>query len=234
MSRIIASHDMPEYRKMYANSAHQNGAYWYSVEICENIIPLVDTWRPWVTINVRGKCADHAIVFIHNNMNPGLYAWLSEYRDLVLVCGVPSTCEKVAHLGKAIYLPLSIDTEYVSQFGNVPKNVEYAFVGRRGKARGAKFARGTQILANMDRDTLLHNMAKCRKVYAVGRCALEAKCLGAEILPYDERFPDPELWQVIDNRDAAKMLQKELDEIDKENKPCFAFKKNLLKLMRRA
>lgn len=215
---IICSHETPEYKKTYGGTQRMNGAYWYSVEIVKNIIPRVETWRPWVTINVRGKCADHAIVFIHNNLNPHLYDWLSEYEDLILVCGVPSTCEKVSHLGRAIYLPLSIDTEYVSSFGGVRKDIDRAFAGRGGKRCGHHFPLGTTILANLDRENLLKALARCRKVYAVGRCALEARCLGAEILPYDERFPDPSIWKVIDNYDAAKLLQQELDKIDKETK----------------
>ena len=57
-------------------------------------------------------------------------------------------------------------------------------------------------------------MAEYRRVYAVGRCAIEAKCLGCEVLPFDPRYPDPELWQVLDNKDAAAILQKELEKID--------------------
>lgn len=213
---IICSHDSPEYKKTYGGTQRINGAYWYSVEIVNNIIPRVKTWRPWVTINVNGKCADHAIVFIHNNINAHIYDWLSDYKDLVLICGVPETCDKVAHLGRALYLPLSIDTEYVSKFGGVQKDIERAFAGRGGKKCGHHFPLGTKTLANLDRETLLRNLARCEKVYAVGRCALEARALGAEILPYDPRFPDPSIWQVLDNREAAKILQRQLDEIDKE------------------
>lgn len=213
---IVCSHESPEYKKIYGGTQRMNGAYWYSVEIVDNIIPRVKTWRPWVTINVRGKCADHAIVFIHNNLNPHLYDWLSEYEDLILICGVPSTCEKVAHLGRAVYLPLSIDTKYVSSFSGARKDIDRAFAGRRGKKSGHHFPLGTVTLANMDREMLLRNLARCKAVYAVGRCALEAKCLGAEVLPYDERFPDPSIWNVIDNSDAAKLLQAELDKIDED------------------
>ena len=51
-------------------------------------------------------------------------------------------------------------------------------------------------------------------MYAVGRSAIEAKCLGCRIKPYDKRFPDPRIWKVVDNKDAAKILQRELDKID--------------------
>ena len=145
-----------------------------------------------------------------------MYDHLQGFRDLVLVCGVPSTCAKVAHLGKAIYLPLSVDVEYVEKFKADEKIYSYAYVGRRGKREGMKFPKGTIMLEGLSRPQLLREMAKANKVYAVGRCALEAKILGCEVLPYDERFPDPDFWQVLDNREAAKILQRKLDEIDKD------------------
>ena len=43
-----------------------NGAYYYSKEIVENIIPHVRTNYNWVTININ-KSLPHSIVFIHNN-----------------------------------------------------------------------------------------------------------------------------------------------------------------------
>jgi hypothetical protein len=70
----------------------------------------------------------------------------------------------------------------------------------------------------MEHDELLREMAKYRRVYAVGRTAIEAKILGCEVLPYDQRFPDPSIWKVLDSMDAAKMLQRLIDKIDKEGK----------------
>lgn len=194
---------------------HRNGAYLYSQELCANIIPRIQTERPWVTINDGFTCWDGAIVFIHNNLHPEHYEWLSEFKDLILVCGIPETCEKVAHLGRAIYLPLSIDVNYVKRFACEDKIYDTAFVGRKSKMNRGEIPEGTPILSNMPRELLLAKTARFKKVYAVGRCALEAKALGCEILPYDERFPDASIWQVIDNADAAKMLQEMLDEIDK-------------------
>ena len=57
-------------------------------------------------------------------------------------------------------------------------------------------------------------MADYKKVYCTGRTALQAKVLGCEIGVHDPNFPDPRIWKVIDNRDAAKMLQDILNEID--------------------
>lgn len=214
---MIFNHEHQAYKdkreKLHLNRF--NGAYYYSKEITDNIIPLVKTDRNWVLINVEGHAWDHSIVFIHNNKHPSLYSWLKDYKDLILVCGVPSTCDKVAHLGTPIYLPLSVDVDYVSQFKVSKKTKEIAYVGRKEKAYGVKFdiPLATNI-ENLPREKMLSEMAKYKKVYAVGRCAIEAKILGCEVLPYDNRFPDPKVWQVLDNKDAAYILQEKLDEID--------------------
>ena len=104
---MIISHNSPGYKKLN-NASRWNGAYYYSKEIVKNIIPRVHTTYNWVTINTN-ECADHSIVFIHNNLHPEHYDYLEQYKDLILVVGVPETLPKVAHLGKAIYLPLSVD-----------------------------------------------------------------------------------------------------------------------------
>lgn len=215
---MIIDHDHPAYRMKWESSKNRyNGAFYYSKEIVKNVIPNVETDRSWITIRVEGVGCDHAIVFIHNNLHPNRYDYLSQYKDLILVCGVPETCEKVAHLGTAIYLPLSIDVEYVEQFKR-PKTKDVAFVGRKSKTKLGKLPPNIDYLCGIKRQSLLPEMAKYRQVYGVGRVALEAKVLDCEVLPYDERFPDPDVWQVLDNKDAAVMLQKELDRIDGDRK----------------
>ena len=211
---MIIDHNAPLYRLRWERSAENryNGAYYYSVEIVQNIIPLVRTDRHWATINSPGECLEHSIFFVHNNLNPRAYDWLSEIDDLVLVCGVPSTCEKVAHLGHAVHLPLSVDVAYVEGF-KAPKDKGTAYVGRASKRKGREFD-GADIIEGLPRDELLAEMARYERVYAVGRTAIEARILGCEILPYDDRFPDPSVWQVVDNREAAAMLQTILDDHD--------------------
>ena len=215
-TRAVISHDHPKYkaRRDAMKGDRYNGAYYYSKEIVEKIIPLVDTDRNWVTINIPGECKDHSIVFIHNNLTPQIYEWLSEYKDLVLVCGIPETCEKVAQWGTPIYLPLSIDTEEVKKYRR-PKTRRRAIVGRSNKCLGSHVLPGTDRIFDMPRSDMLSLMAEYREVYAVGRCALEALVLGCSLLPYDERFPDVSRWKVVDSREAAQWLQKELDRIDK-------------------
>ena len=208
------THELEEYKRMCRTwHTRCNGAYYYSKEICRNIMPKVKTDRHWVTIKAGERCIDHSLVFIHNNLNPQRYKFLHYYKDLVLVCGVPGTCGKVASFGKAIYLPLSVDVEEVKKHRQ-PKTRELAFAGRKAKMTGFSFPEGTDFLYGMNRERLLDEMAKYKKVFAVGRTAIEAKILGCEVLPYDPRFPDPDVWKIIDNREAAAMLQTILDKID--------------------
>lgn len=213
---MIIDHDNKRYRSRWAraNANRFNGAFYYSKEIVKNIIPRVITDRNWITVNTYGNPGcDHSIVFIHNNLHPENYSWLSKYRDVVLVCGVPETCEKVAHLGKAIYLPLSVDVRMVKRY-LCDKDKEAAYAGRSVKFRGLSLPEDCEIIGDLPRTKLLPEIARYKRVYAVGRTAIEAKILGCEICAYDPRFPDPSIWEVLDNKDAAKMLQKELDKID--------------------
>lgn len=217
MKTKIFSHENHEYQlKFIATGRRENGAYHYSREIVENIIPRIETDRNWVTINVAGRCFDHSVVFIHNNDHPEWYDWLSHYKDLVLVCGVPSTVEKIKkHLPthQVIYLPLSVDANYVCKF-RAEKTKKQAFVGRLSKATD-QLPKDCDIIGDISRDELLVEMAKYKKIYAVGRCALEAKVLGAEIGIYDPRYPQ-DIWTVLDNSEAAVALQEKLDIIDKK------------------
>lgn len=217
---MIIDHNNRLYRKRWkiAGKNRYNGAFYYSKEIVKNIIPLVETDRNWITVNIPGQGCDHSIVFIHNNLHPENYEWLKQYKDVVLVCGVKETIDKVKHIGKAIYLPLSIDTEYVKQF-KLPKDKRsgVAFVGRPAKRlmEGITLPDKARFIEGTPRSSLLMQMAQLESAYCVGRTALEAKALGVKVLPYDERFPKVSVWKVLDNKDAAKILQEELDKIDK-------------------
>lgn len=217
---MIVSVDNPKYRLVLGmlGGSRYNGAYYYAKEIEANIIPNVQTDRNWVLVNVEGEGFDHSIVFVHNNLHPEIYRWLKRYKDLVLVCGVRETCAKMHGFGTPVYLPLSVDVPYVESF-RCEKDKETAYVGRSSKRYGegssTKFDHSVALLEDMPREQLLSEMARYKRVFAVGRCAIEAKVLGCEVLPYDPRYPDPSVWRVLDNREAAKMLQAGIDGIDR-------------------
>ena len=222
---MIIDHTNLEYVKRGIDTKEHrfNGAYYYSTEIVHNIIPRVKTDRNWITANCPGINTQHTIVFIHDNLNPvNTYSWLTKSEDVVLVCGVKETMPKVARFGTPIYLPLSIDTEYIKQF-RTKKTKDVAYAGRPGKPGVSKLPKDIEYISGRRREDLLAQMAKFRKIYAVGRTAVEAKVLGCEVLPYDDRYPDPSFWEVLDNRDAAAILQTELDKIDGDGRNAPAF-----------
>lgn len=201
----------------FITSQKPNGAVLYSEEIVKYFIPNIKTTRNWVTIRSVPHAFDHSIVFIHNNLNPWFYDYLQNYHDLILVCGVPETCDKVKHLGLPVYLPLSVCVKDVEKW-KTKKTKSVCYAGRKGKFASCNVPLSTDHLQDMEHDELLREMAKYRRVYAVGRTAIEAKILGCEVLPYDPRFPDPSIWKVLDSMDAAKMLQQLIDKIDKKGK----------------
>lgn len=206
---LIFSHLSPEFQTVQK----PNGAVLYSQEIVKYFIPKIKTTRNWVTIRRVPYAYDHSIVFIHNNLNPSFYDYLSNYKDLVLVCGIPSTCEKVAHLGTPIYLPLSVRVKDVEKY-KTKKTKDTCYAGRKGKFASCNVTLSTPHVQDLDHEEFLQEMAKYKKVYAVGRTAIEAKILGCKVLPYDPRFPDPDVWQIIDTNDAIKILQERLNAID--------------------
>lgn len=219
MTQII-DHNHPLYRAKWRAQTEGNkwnGAFLYSKEIVKNIIPNVKTDRPWLTIRVEDLCVDRAIVFVHNNLHTERYEYLKQYKDLILICGVPETMEKVAHLGTPIYLPLSIDVEYVKQFA-IPREQRHGavYVGRPAKRTytNVEIPKDIDIIEGIKRQDMLPMMAKYETVYAVGRTAIEAKALGCKLKAYDPRYPKVSRWKVLDNKDAAKILQAELDKID--------------------
>lgn len=219
---MIIDHTHPSYvekLQSLTNGNKYNGAYYYSKEIVKNIIPYVQTDRNWVTVRLpEVYVPPHSIVFIHNNCNPNYYEYLKDYEDCILVCGLPTTRDNVSFFGKAIYLPLSVDVKQVEKYKVKNKTKEVAFAGRRMKLNfcGNKLPKNCDILTDMPQSQLLREMAKYKKIYATGRVAIQAKILGCELGLADKRFNTTDIWKVLDNRAAAKMLQKMVNEIDGE------------------
>ena len=143
---MIIDHTHPDYakkRRKMLNGDQYNGAYYYSKEIVKNIIPNVKTDRNWITIRLPElkDHPDHSIIFIHNNRNPNYYEYLQNYKDCILVCGLPSTAENLQYFGKSIYLPLSVDVEQVKKYIVKEKTKDRAFAGRAIKLNYTHFLR---------------------------------------------------------------------------------------------
>ena len=210
----VFSHESPIYRDSIRTRNKNHGAYFYSEEIVRYFIPTIKTDRNWVTIGYDGQCFDHSIVFAHSNLYPHVYGYLEPFDDLLLVCSWPQQMDAVKQWGKPVFLPMSVDVEYVKQFKRA-KDRDICFAGRMEKCTdNLRFTPGLDFISEVDRVRFLSELARYERVYAIDRVAIEAKILGCEVLPYDSRFPDPDFWEVIDSRDAARMLQKILDEVD--------------------
>ena len=226
MARVITTVDNPNYkalRRICGNRGTHNGAYYYSMEIEKNIAPLIETNRPIDTLGMRAVgSSNHAIVFLHHNVNHDrTYKWLKKYDDLVLVVSSWATYEWAKQAGyKVIYLPLSIDVEYVEKFSTA-KTKKACYAGNKWafKLKDIREMVPDDVdfpPANIEREELLRFIAPYEKCYAVGRCALEAKVLGCKLGVCDSRYPDVSYWEVLDNKDAAKILQRELDQLNKK------------------
>ena len=189
----------------------ENGAHIYSELICKYFVPNIVTGMNWNTINVH-KSMDNSIVFIHSNLNTvKRYGFLKDYKNQLLICSQQSTCRAVENLGTPVYLPLSIDVDYVQQFITT-KDRYCCYAGRRAKADTETMKKnGIDILADLPHDELLKRMARYHYVYAVGLTALEAKCLNCNVLPYDQRFPNPAVWKVRNIKDMIPVLQNIID-----------------------
>ena len=217
---MIIDHTHPDYVKKWKTLGENkyNGAYYYSKEIVKNIIPNVKTDRNWITVRLKEMKdhPDHSIIFIHNNRNPNYYEYLKDYKDCILVCSLPSTAENLQFFGRTIYLPLSVDVDYVKRFRVKNKTKDIAYAGRASKLQyfNNRVPKDTPVLSNMTQPSLLREMAKYKTIYASGRTAIQAKILDCEVLPHESNFPDSRFWKVIDNKDAAKMLQQMLNNID--------------------
>ena len=109
-----------------------NGAYYYAKEIEKNIIPHIRTKMNWVLVKPE-YCPDNSIVFVHSNAGLGeLDDWLSNKKNLILVCSVEPTRKYCEKFGKSILLPLSVDVEYVKQF-RTEKTRDTAYCGNLWK-----------------------------------------------------------------------------------------------------
>ena len=209
---MIISHEHPQYVNM-----KPNGALIYSINICKYISPRIKTDRNWVTINIH-KAMDHSIIFIHSNVDiDERYSFLKDYKDLILVCSQKSTMMKVRKYGHAIYLPLSIDVPYTKSFAR-SKDRGTCYAGRRDKIYSdrLKGIKGIDYICDYSHTSMLETIARYKNVYAVGLTALEAKALGCKILPYDDRFPDVNVWKVRDCRDVIDDFQKKLDLMERK------------------
>lgn len=224
MNKIIVKHDHPNYLAKWRalpEGSRYNGAYYYSHDIEKYIVPNIKTDRPINVIGVRG-CGgkDRMIVFIHHHLHPEMYDWLKKYKDIIIVTSNEEFGKQLTHLGTVIHLPLSVNVEEVLKHKVDKKTKNACYFGNPWKFKKGdleKFVpKNVDTFPPMSKEELLSKVAEYKECYAIGLCAIEAKILGCKIKKCDSRFPYPnKVFKVLDCKDAAKILQEKLDEIDK-------------------
>ena len=218
MSKVF-SHKSPKYINYCKTHGitPNNGAFYYSKEIVTNFIPKIKTSRNWVTVNIPENCWDDSIVFIHNNANPERYWWLYRFKNLILVCSQIKTLRFVSELFPrfhCILIPLSVDTKYVEKYKVKRKTKDVAYYGRIEKCP-KKINNDEKIVKiyGNNRSQLLKEVAKYKTVYAIGRCAIEAKILGCNVKPHKGEYENTS-FDIIDNEEVIPELQRLINEID--------------------
>lgn len=223
MGRIIVKHDNPNYLAKWRalpEGSRYNGAYYYSKDIEKYIVPNIKTDRPINVIGVRGCGGKHRmIVFIHHYLHPEMYDWLKRYRDIIIVGSDKEFLEKLSHLGKTIHLPLSVNVEEIEKHKVKKKTKDACYMGNPWKFKQQELSEllpeDVDKFPPMPKEQLWDEVAKYKYCYAIGLCAIEAQVLGCKLKMSRYRYPHPaKSFPVLDCKDAAKILQEKLDEID--------------------
>jgi hypothetical protein len=133
----IVGTNSAKYRSWQARigAGRNNGAYWYAREIEDIILPELSNLNLW--INTVGSnflsprdIPKGAVIVCHDNIKT-----VRTYRRLfklgvLWICSKQSVADTLIKNGeKAVYIPLSVDTEYVKQFKRKRRTKDTAYVG---------------------------------------------------------------------------------------------------------
>lgn len=208
-----------KYQKRQTGNVN-TGAYFYAKEIEENILPALGELD--ITVVTTGavlfrahEIPDYSVVVCHDNRRP-----IHKYetllgKNILWICSKPSTVEKMQNHGEgAVYIPLSIDTEYVKQF-KTEKTGEIAYVGNAWSFKRKYLSllpKDIVQLNGMEREDLLREMAKYKRVIAEGRCLMEAQVLGAvgEVPQYEDGI-ESVFVTPLDNRETIQYWKQALE-----------------------
>lgn len=198
-----------------------NGSYWYSRELEEIILPALNDIDCFIvtagiTLYDSTQIPDGAVIVCHDNRNTAeMYGrWFG--RGMIWVCSKLSTQKTLQEHGEiAFYVPLSIDTSYVSQFKRTKRTKGTAFVGNAWGFKAEYLASlDTKIdqLSGLEREDLLKEMSKYKTVIAEGRCLMEAQVLGAKVQTPEYKALETVMVEVLDSRDAIPLWREVLEQ----------------------
>jgi len=195
-----------------------NGSYWYAKELEDIILPaLSDLNCMVVTVGATQfdvqQIKDGAVIVCHDNRSTveNYGKWFK--RGMIWVCSKKSTQEILLSRGEtAYYIPLSVDTAYVAQYKRKRRSGT-AYVGNAWQFKAeylATLPKKVKQLSGMERDELLADMSKYKRVIAEGRCLMEAKVLGAEVEVPQYKALEAVMVDVLDSRDAIPLWREVL------------------------
>lgn len=226
MNRIIGTDDK-DYLALYNNlpdNAKHNGLYYYAKTLEKDVAPFLNTDR---LINLIGLKAcggeDRMILFVHNNLTPEKdYAWSKCYDDVIYVSNTKRSYEYMKNYGHSLYLTPCVNVKEVKKFGRgVKKDQEACFAGNPWPAYRDEIDKYVPAwvhrFGTMPREELLPIIAHYKKVYAMGCTAVEARALGCKIMKRSEEY-DPEDFPLLDVKDAIRILQNKIDEVEENNR----------------
>lgn len=209
-----------------------NGSYWYSSEIEEIILPKISADVFVVTAGAvlyqRHEVPDGAVMVCHDNRTTNNSYGKFFGKNILWVCSKHSTVKTLEEYGeKAVYIPLSIDTTYVAQYQKKRHTKDIAFVGNSWgfkKRYLDSLPKDIAQISDLEREDLLKEMSKYKRVICEGRVYLEATVLGCqpEIPKYEDTTAEvPEMFdgRPLDSRNAIPLWQEVLKERS-ENGKC--------------
>lgn len=202
----------------------ENGAYYYAREIEENILPVIDLHEfiltAGATLYIAKDIPDGAVVVCHDNRSTRQSYGHLFNKGITWICSKQSTVEALVSYGEhGVYVPLSIDTEYVKQFKR-KKTEDIAYVGNSWAFKREylnALPANVEQLSGMDRVKLLQEMAKYKRVIAEGRCLMEAQVLGSktEVPKYDNA--ESVFVKALDNRQTIPEWTTALEGVAESN-----------------
>lgn len=224
MNKIIVKSDDVNYLRAWEmlSSGKYNGAYYYSQDIENYIIPNIKTDRP---INLIGTLAcggeDSMVVFVHHYLNVReKYSWLRRYNDIIIVSSDYDADKELLRYGRVIHLPLSVNVSEIAKHRKKPTQ-KACFYGNQWGFRRKEISElvppEVPRFGEMPREVAWDVVSDYADCYAIGLCAMEAQVLGCHIKTSRYRYPEPEKsFPILDCECAAKLLQEALDMLEED------------------
>lgn len=199
-----------------------NGAYWYSKEIEDIILPELDSDAVVVTVAASlygpNDIPSGSVIVCHDNRYTEQSYGNHFGNNHLWICSKESTVKTLKGYGEnAVYVPLSIDTRYVKKF-ITDKTKDTAYVGNPWgfkKEYLESLPPNIKQLGGMERDVLLRKMAEYKNVIAEGRCLMEAQVLGAKTSVPEYKEHEAVFVKALDSLAAVKHWQKAFKKVPK-------------------